>query len=274
MGNTEIEPTNKLVSIHHAFAETDFGKKLGANIRYATYKPDGVSNERWRELLGVDVNNLGHLQLSGNLAKSFIRDMDLHQPGYFEGDERDVLEVALITHDWAESVVGDINYGDKTSDDEAEERAQFEQNLAAFFTGKEERLEQLIKRALDEVIFSPDTKLGIAFNAIERVGYVRTALRAAERVSSDEAGDCEDGFRWLVADVLARHTSKLIEYADVLPPVKTYLDNQEDRISEAYGIIDDDVFWNYPEDKRWEIHANFHTGKRDWDSRLSSSPST
>jgi hypothetical protein len=274
MRNIETEPTNKLVSIHHAFAETDFGKKLGANVRYGVYKPADVSNQRWRELLGIDVNNLGHLQLSGNLAKAFTHDMDLHQPDFFKDDERDLLEVAALTHDWAEAVVGDINYGDKTSEHEAEERAQFEQNLAAFFTGKEEWLEELIQRALDEVIFSPDTKLGVAFNAIERVGYVRTALRAAERVENDEAEECEEGFRWLVADVFSRHISKLIEYAGVLPPVKTYLNNQETKISEAYEIIDDDVFWNYPEEKRREIHNKFLDGKKDWDARLSASRSS
>ncbi len=58
------------LDIHLSFAETIHGQKLAENVRYERYKPDDVTNQRWVELLGADVNNLTHLTLTYGLTRS------------------------------------------------------------------------------------------------------------------------------------------------------------------------------------------------------------
>lgn len=178
----ETEP--RLLDIHHAFAETDFGAELAKNIRYGTYRPPEVNETEWVNLLGADVNNLSHLQLTYGLTRVFINHM--------------------------------------------EEAAEW------------------IHQAMKEVIFNPETRLGKMFNAIERVGYVRTALRAQEHIKEGTAPDCEAGLKWLVADVLSNyHPAALARVADELPPVKQYLLAQHELITEAFDMVEVSVFANY-----------------------------
>jgi len=63
----------KFIDLHKAFANTEYGKTMSENARYERYKPKNITLSEWERLLGVDVNNLKHLQLSLNLAKQFIK---------------------------------------------------------------------------------------------------------------------------------------------------------------------------------------------------------
>lgn len=250
--------------IHTAFAATEHGQVLAQNVRYERYKPTEVSNERWVELLGADVNNLTHMPLTYGLTKSFIEHAENSLPGFLTPHESEVLQVSALIHDWAEVIVGDITYSDKTPEDESEERQQLTDNIEAFYTGDVAAIKQLINEAIGEVIFSPDSKLGKAFNVIERVGYVRTALRASQHVLAGTAPDCEEGLRWLVADVFSNHPVALVNYAEDFPPVKRYLLNQSKAISHAFKIVSPEVFRNYPPQQAPQKEEDFYTGSLVW----------
>lgn len=264
MSTQEVFQQADFVGLHYAFAETEHGQRLASAVRYSVYKPDSVSNERWQALLGIDVNNLGHLKLSDGLAKSFIRNFDRESPGSLSEDDKSLLRVAALTHDWAESVVGDTNYGDKTAHHEAAEQLAFEQNLSAFCNGRVSDAEELVQRALSEIIFSPSTRLGQMFNAIERVGYMRTALRASSHVIEGSALDCTEALRWLVADVLGHHPPVLIDYANQYPPVRLYLENQRSAITSGFQIIKPDTFDNYAAEKHDKKKQSFEASKTIW----------
>ncbi len=246
--HTERQP--QLMDIHRAFSETEFGQTLADQVRYDRYKPADVTNERWVELLGADVGNLTHLPLTFGLTRDFITQLRQSQPGFLDEGEESVLQTAALIHDWAEAVVGDITYSDKSDEDEVEERNQ----LAGIIDKLEDNspeLRELIDRALEEVVFTPDTKLGQVFNTVERVGYVRTALRASQHVLESSAPDCEEGLRWIVADVFGNHPEALIERSFVYAPVKKYLLAKKDEISLAFRIVGPETFENYPtEDQR------------------------
>src|SRR3989339_355513 len=53
------------------FTSTKYGEKLAHNIRYGRYKPQSMSNEEWRNLLGDDVNNLYHALVVYNITKGY-----------------------------------------------------------------------------------------------------------------------------------------------------------------------------------------------------------
>lgn len=260
----ERRPQPRLIEIHEKFEKTDFGKTLAGRVRYERYKPANVSNERWVELLGADVNNLTHLTLTYGLAQDFIRAADTLQPNFLTSEDEQLLQVAALIHDWAESIVGDVSFGDKTDSDELEEQAAFEANLASFYDGDM----TLINKARTEVVFdhTGKSKLGQVFNAIERVGYLRTALRAGDHIVSGNARDCDDGLRWLVADVLSQQPEPLTAYAETLQPVKQYLARQHDQISLMFEIIakSDDVFDNYPIEQREAKRSQFDESYKMW----------
>lgn len=254
----------RLIEIHEKFEQTDFGKTLAGRVRYERYKPANVSNDQWVELLGADVNNLTHLTLTYGLAQDFIRNAHALQPDLLTDEDEQLLQVAALIHDWAESIVGDISFGDKTATDEIEEQAAFEANLASFYNGDT----TLINKARTEIVFdhTGKNKLGRVFNAIERVGYLRTALRAGDHIIHGDAADCDDGLRWLVADVLSQQQKALIAYAETLQPVGQYLANQHDQISLMFEIIarSDDVFDNYPPDQREAKRLQFSESYQAW----------
>jgi hypothetical protein len=218
------------------------------------------------ELLGADVNNLTHLTLTYGLTQDFIRVAEKLQPGYLDDEDEELLQIAALIHDWAEAIVGDISFGDKTATNEVEEQAAFAAHLAEFYTGD---ATELINKARTEIVFdhAGENKLSRVFNAIERVGYLRTALRASGHVANGAAPDCEDGLRWLVADVLSQQPAALIHHAETLLPVEQYLQNQSEVISGAFALTEysgSEVFDNYPPEQREAKRAQFQQSYLAW----------
>ena len=247
-------------AIHEAFAATVHGEVLADKIRYEKYNLAHLTNEEWVGLLGSDVNNLTHMPLTCGLAKSFIHETE--RIGYPRLDEAEqlLLQVAAIIHDQGESIVGDISFGDKTEADEVEERLQFERNLEAFCPGASFEMKKVIIQARDEVAFDATTKLGRIFNAIERVGYVRTALRASSHAQNETISVATPGLRWIVADVFSNQPVKLIEYTSDYPAVRNYLLAQQDKIKVAFNLVRPEDFDNYvtnAETKRTQFNEGF-----------------
>lgn len=252
------------MAIHTAFAQTEHGQRLASRVRYEKYKPAEVGNEQWVALLGADVNNLTHLTLTYGLTRSLIARLGESDPGMLTPEEEQTLQTAALIHDWAEAIVGDISFGDKTAEDEAEERRQLIGNLNTFFPGGSDEAVPYLTAAIQEVIFAPETKLGRLFNAIERVGYVRTALRAAQHAAEGAAPECREGFRWIVADVLSNQPAKLMEYAVELVPVRDFLLNQRQAITTAFDLVSKEVFQNYEPERQTLKEAEFTGQYQAW----------
>jgi hypothetical protein len=249
------ESSTDIFAIHTAFAATEYGEALAANIRYEKYNLTHLPNEEWVGLLGADVNNLTHMPLTYGLATSFIRETERVEPGSFGEADQTLLKVAAIG--------SDISFGDKTEADEAEEKVQFERNVEAFCPGASVAIKKLIVQARDEVVFDSTTRVGLVFNAIERTGYVRTALRASGHIQADTAGEAEPGFRWIVADVLSNQPPKLIDYAGDYPAVNNYLTNQSGAITTAFGLVEPQDFENYGANQHAK-EAQFNEAHTTW----------
>lgn len=268
MSSGEFTQASDYAGLHRSFAETIYGQGLSERVRFAKYKPDQVDNQRWQQLLGIDVNNLGHLQLSGNIMRLLIREIDATMPEYeLSQPDKLLLTTAAYVHDWPEYVVGDIHYGDKTADDEAEEASAFKENLENFLPDARPETVALILASIDDVISKDGEKhLHAVFDVMEKIGYVRTALRAAEHCELGDAEECENGLRWLVGDVLSNQIIKLIEYSDTFIPVRTYLTNKSEAISSAFAVVDDDIFWNYPTEQMQRKVNEFRLSTLAWNS--------
>jgi len=251
---------------YRAFRSTPYGEKLSGSIRYEKYNLSSLSNEEWVRLLGSDVNNLTHMPLTRGLTKDFIKTTERYKENYFSEEEKVLLELAALIHDQGEAITGDISYGDKTENDEVEELRLFAQNADAFSGDISDDLKELIATARDQIVFNKESRLGRIFNAIERVGYLRTALRANDKVQLDETSEYADGLNWLIADVLSNQPLELVKYAEEYPAVSAYLTHQKQKITAAFIAVSPETFSHYgekAETKLQEFVASFKAWN-DW----------
>ena len=135
------------------------------------------------------------------------------------------------THDWPEGITekGDIPSPDKTDEDEQKELEVIEGAITHIIGNGP----QAQKLALDVKFYlSPEgkkTKIGQAFNIIEKIGYFQTAIRSWQK--SFQFGQTNPGLytqcQLLTCDVLINNFSDLLEYSDKYPRVKITLHNQK-----------------------------------------------
>jgi len=246
----DLQHDEIIYAVYLAFSNTKYGRQLSGKLRYEQYNFGHLGSSEWVRLLGVDVNNLAHMLITYSLAKSFTEQTLLLKPSSLSESEQELLLIAAIIHDQAEAIVGDITFGRKGKSDEAAEQKAFAEHLQAFTPGLSDEVRQLVQRAKDEVLFTTDSKLGEMFNIIERVGYLRTALRAAEIIREKKAfRSVAQGLQWLITDVLTNQTETLLKFATTYGALQQYLSDEAANISYAFSLNSDEVFDNYGNDK-------------------------
>jgi hypothetical protein len=251
-----------LVDIYNTFKLTKYGEKLAHEVRYEKYKPSSISNDEWIKILGPDVNNLEHMLVTYELSRTFIKTSLSND---FTEQESEVLLTSALIHDWAEAIVGDVSFGDRNADIDAKEVYVFHKHLSKFYTGKNPNHLKLIKDAAKDVIFNHESKLGKAFNAIERLGYLNTSIRAYHQLANDLSGELNDGLSWLIADVLCNQITSLIKYSDIYQAVETFLNENAGIISKQIALTDENnhIFQKYG-DREQEKRGQFEDVKKAW----------
>ncbi|MBI5422239.1 hypothetical protein HZA44_03855 [Candidatus Peregrinibacteria bacterium] len=289
----------EFLDLHRRFAETPMGQALATKARYDRYRPDSIPPAEWERLLGRDVNNLKHMELTYELAQTFLKDMMTANPPTDERDpilvepralthlrhatpknpeqsndwwdarfsarEIQILLLTAIVHDWAEAdpTLGDITYDLKKDTDEKKEsqililmlRNQLGEVLSP------ETLETVHKTATDRT-----GKLGEAFNVIERIGYLRTALnawRATDNPTHSE--ELINSLQWLCSNVLGNQIPALLKLFPHYEGVRKALDAAVPIIDEAFKTIPDSLFDRYPEPEREIQRGKYLSAKAAWD---------
>lgn len=267
-----VEEQPDYLAIHEGFAATEHGRVLGDNVRYAIYKPESVSNQRWIELLGPDADNLRHLLSTYHLTGEFIERTEELQPGELSPRDKAILKIGAITHDEAESVpeIGDVNYSHKTADHETAEQAAFREYLPRFHPDASPEVTELILEAADEVIFNRESRLGRIFNAVERIGYLRVAMRASGHLHEGSAPECAEGLAWLVADTISNHhTTHLIAAGRRFPATHRFLEIHQpelERTFDAGYFASRSVFAKFDPDRADIKKAHVNAAGQIWDS--------
>lgn len=265
--------------LHDAYAQSPAGENLSARVRYDAYRPVDTSVKEWQDLLGADVNNLDHMLVTVQVASTFLRMSRMQEtpntlaPFSIE-DENDLLLAAAI-HDWGEGVEGceDITWRKKSKDDDLREKVAIKEiikEVSTSFSGgdRDEELEvrSQLERVVDEIVFNNESRLGRAFDAIERVGYLRTAVRSWREQANVENPDMKDALQWISADVLALHTIPLLSHSQDHFPVLTMLAQNEPYITDAFASMPDSIFEMYDEDEREKMREKFNTSRSAWES--------
>ncbi len=284
--------------LYGAFAESPNGETLHKRVRYERYKPKGMSNEAWVELLGSDVDNLEHMLLTNQLTGTFLRTCDL-PPETWKGEvpdaatfnlqERQQLRLAAIMHDQAESLPEhyDVSFDIKTDADEDAEFAAMKSLIVdqastlGLLPQDEVALVDAMHDVTDTVLKDRESKVGKAFNAVERLGYMRTGMNAwtlsekeglnpvTEEESEEDAAVQErkatrDSLKWLSSNVIGNQMEKMIEYAKIYPPIHLFLEDRAEEITNALTTMPDAVFANYNEAERETQMKKFAVAKDTW----------
>jgi hypothetical protein len=213
--------------------ETTHQDFLWSSVRYDRYKIIEDVQE-WLSRLGADVLLATHPHVIARLAKEFVAGN--RALGMKVSDkEALLLELAAKTHDWGEIMiasegVGDVTYDQKTPEIEEVEKSIFDQLIKDFPEGPEK---ELIKQAYYEVAMNRESELGQMFNAIERIGYLQTALRAYR----GSAGKRISNWKGLVGNTFSSQIEVLIEYAKQYPYVKQVLIWSKKELDQAFAEL-------------------------------------
>lgn len=215
--------------IHDKFANSSYGETLNKNVRFSRFKPENVSLNDWVKMLGADVNNLNHLLLTFGLARNFIGSMDED----LSLEDKRILCLTAITHDWAESVTGDIPFPEKTKNDEKNE-LKILKHLLYKFLSNENYENQIQDKELDRVcnILSGNDELSLIFKTVEEIGYLRTGLNAWRKIDTYDNQELNDSLLDLALDVVNHNLAPLIDRSKKYPQLINFLINSSDIISE------------------------------------------
>lgn len=225
--------------IHQRFAKTQPGERLSKNTRWGRFQPGHISNEQWINHLGVDANNLEHCRLTYGLAIWFINQQN--QSDYsikFNYEEQAILKLTALTHDWPEGITkkGDVNYEAKTLQDEQEELAVIVSAITGVIGQSYEATEfsYQVKSCLENT----STGLGKAFNCIEAIGYLRTALLVLPQSTTNTDNKLSQQFQMLTGNVLYNSVPRLISYSEEFYPAKKFLSDRKDLITQGFNMPD------------------------------------
>lgn len=258
--------------IHQLFRQCPAGERLEKKqVRWSRFQPGNINQETWRSptLIGLDANNLEHAQVTVRDTISFIESQNnSDSPIKFNIEEQQLLVLIAETHDWPEGITekGDIPAPDKTDEDEQKELEVIEGAITHIIGNGP----QAQKLALDiRFYLSPkgkETKIGQAFNIIEKIGYFQTAIRSWQKSFQFGQSDPElyTQFQLLTCDVFISNFSTLLENSDTYPRVKTVLKNQKHWIDQAFAIEQSIIDRHHKQDKIDELKTRFRQSKKDW----------
>ena len=184
----------------------------------------------------------------------------------FSPQEIQTILLTAIVHDWAEA---DPDLGDITYDLKLDAHEKKETQILILMLRKQlgDTLSPETPDRVHKTAFDKTGKLGEAFNAIERPGYLRTALNAWQEheidnpYRPDELTDCP---AWPCSNVLANQIPALLKLFPHYDGVRRALDTAFSLIDEAFHAIPDNIFDHYPESERETQRNKYLSAKKAW----------
>ncbi|MFZ1302177.1 MAG: adenylyltransferase/cytidyltransferase family protein [Candidatus Microsaccharimonas sp.] len=271
MGPEKLEGKKRALQANAIFSQSEYGQSLNGQPRWDMQRPAHVSPAEWIKILGRDTDNLAHMKLSYDITNLFVHydDGSLN----INEEEKDILRLAAISHDWGESIDpdtglgGDVNYELKTSTQAEDELIMYRKVFDSILGNVDVKTKFII----ESTVFKKDTKLGLIFDAVERLGYLRTAKIAFEASRTTDDPILKGNLEWLAAGTLSNQIITLMEYSADYTPVRKYLEFISPFIDDVYGSVDATVFkdHNQPQIEKKNL---YNQSKAAWKHGFSHAP--
>jgi hypothetical protein len=197
-----------------------YAEAFHAEPRYDRFRDPSEGVEEYIHLLGADVDSLTHPIVTLEIVDSFLHTQRTNG-GSVSAEEELLLKAAAVCHDLGEvrletMGVGDISFDQKNPQHEDVELQVFE----LLVRGMPEYQQEVFDKAYAQVVQDRISNLGKMFNACERVGYVKTAIRAFQGVDGRQMKN----WKGLVGNVLMNQTEALLGYAHKYTYVREFLE--------------------------------------------------
>lgn len=257
--------------IHQLAKDTPFGFRLSyQQVRWDRFQPDNISNYYWQSpsLIGLDANNFEHGLLTRQNTQTFIEYQNQSNSQIkFDSDEHKILLTLGETHDFGEGITkkGDVNFENKTDQDNKEELKVIEKAITDIIgTGPEaKRLASSVRFYLSSE--GINTKIGHAFNTIEMIGYLQTAIRTWQKsISFTKESQISASLQLITNNVFINCLSDLTEASFLYPRVKVVLQNQKHWINQAVTMPQSIMDQYDQKDKIPEYKRKFAKAKSAW----------
>lgn len=260
---TDTGQTFLFEDIHRQFQASEYGRTLVDNVRFSPFKPDDMSNQQWKKLLGPDVCNLEHNRLAYARMRAFLGHLRNNPAVFFpsEVDQASLLFTALI-HDWPEAMTGDKPDPLKTKQDTGDELAILPGIIEEVLGIPPE--DSNVHSAVG-ILDGGNASLWSYFRAVEVDGYSETAVRAWLKTKENLDPRLTESLRLMAFCVTSNHTPQLIAYARRYPPIMLTLKRRAAHISDVFKntrtkTIDQGIRIGLGGDSE-----NFLRAKKDWE---------
>lgn len=226
------------------FQNSPYHPKLEATARFIRFIPEGWTNQQWESLFGADYNNARHMPLTYGLARRFVGALQLcpERPRRLTREEIEIVLLSAAIHDWAEAVTGDVTYNNKNHLHEKREKVVLAEMLEEL---ERERISGQLRERILETVFNPSSELGHLFSAVEKVGYLRSAILAWKRYGRP---GLSHGYpevpkvQALTAEVFGNIVGKFTPLSSQYSPVKKYLHAHAADFTEIFDQMPEQAF--------------------------------
>lgn len=227
-----------LIKFFEAFKNSPEGKILKNRIRYKKYKPINTSNEKWQNILGIDINTIFHNLTIYHIAQEFTEEPEIS----LSEEEKDLLFLSAIIHNWGEARGPEIPCDLKTKEEEKKEIERLKEitNQIAIEIFPEKKLYKKCLQVINEIITNKKTKLGRMFWAIEYFAYLETALSAWDQ--SLKNPKIKENLQWIVVNTWCENFTQLMEFSKEYPLIKKTLKENINTIDNSFRMIPISVF--------------------------------
>ena len=221
-------PTGQIDTLLNAYRE-----QLSWQPRYERFMVK-ESLTRWQYLLGPDVIGFTHPRVTADITERFITYNESHGVRLPVND-KSALRTAPWIHDLGELIldsqsVGDVSYEQKTDAHELQENRVFSLALQRIPDGPEK---DFMRWVYTNIAMNKDTPLGRMFNAVERVGYLETGVRAHTGIDGQRISN----WPGMVGNILSNQTEMLLTYMSEYPYVNAIVSKYQYAISEMFNDV-------------------------------------
>lgn len=239
-------------------------QQLSDLLRYARFI-ESETPEEWVKLLGPDVVGLTHPEVTAEIAEKFMVYNAGH--GIKLSSEEQVLFLTMPwVHDWGELIIEGQGVGDVTFEQKTQDHEKVELIIVNLLLGDvdDTKVRNLLRQAYTEVTLDKTSTLGQMFNAVERIGYLLTGIRAYEGVESRRIAN----WRGLVGNVVSNQIVKLLEYRTEYPYVDEVLILADDTIDRMFtNILSERVPLDNTGNASYDL-AKFQKAQKAWSTRV------